>query len=423
MKKAKLIFNSLWALAMVATVSFLISCGGDEEAAVELTIVSLNAGDDDLNGATSPDGVSVSSVISGIFSTDLDPASAASNITLVNDFDDSEVDINVVASGRALTITPAEPLFGGSLYVLTLKAGLSSTKGKTLGADITRTFTTVGSFTPQNVIAHWTFEDNADDQVGDFDADAEIAITYTDSRNAAAGKAATFDGDVSIIEVPGAAELMNRADFTLSYWAKTNSEGHVNETGDPTGHFVMGLGAFHGFQTEITGSYRDFKVASTMEYGDGTTGTGGDLVWNGDGKTKDNEGWKGTVFSKADGDLTASLKDKWVHVTFVFSGTEKYRELYINGDLKKRQEFELWGSEYKEPTAVGLKFDNSAEVENVLAFGFVQSRGGTLWSNEPWGNYNLPTSQHFKGKLDDVRIFSVAVTAEEIKKMYDSEKP
>ncbi len=424
MKKIKLISNSLWTLVLVAAVSFVVSCGGsDEEAAVELTLTSLNAGDDDLNGATSPDGVSVTSVISGVFSTDLDPGTVSSNITLVNDFDDASVAINATAAGRALTITPAEPLSGGSLYILTLKAGLASTKGKTLGTDIVRTFTTVGAFTPQNVIAHWTFEENANDQVGDFDANAEISITYTDSRNAAAGKAATFDGDVSIIEVPYAAELMNRADFTLSYWAKTNSEGHVNETGDPTGHFVMGLGAFHGFQTEITGSYRDFKVASTMEYGDGTTGTGGDLVWNGDGKTKDNEGWQGTTFSKANGDLSTLLKDVWVHVTFVYSGTLKYRELYINGDLKKRQEFALWPSTEKDPTAVGLKFDNSGEVENVLAFGFVQSRGGTLWSTETWGNYDLPTAQHFKGKLDDVRMFSVAVTAEEIKKMYDSEKP
>ncbi|MEQ9377080.1 MAG: Ig-like domain-containing protein [Imperialibacter sp.] len=423
MKKAKLIFNSLWALAMVATVSFLISCGGDEEAAVELTIVSLNAGDDDLNGATSPDGVSTSAVITGIFSTDIDPATASSNVTLVSDFDDAEVAVTVEASGRSLKITPNEELFGGSLYILTIKGGLTSTKGKTLGTDLTRNFTTVGTFTPQNVVAHWTFEGNAEDQVGEFDANAEVSITYTDSRNAAAGKAATFDGDVSIIEVPNGDQLMDGAEFTLAYWVKTNSEGHVNADGNPTGHFVMGLGAFNGFQTEIGGDYKFIKMPAMMEYGDGTLGTGGDLFWNGDGKTKDNEGWQGTTFNKTNSDLASTLKDTWMHYTYVFSGSGKYREMYINGALVVRQEFALWPADSKEPTVVGLKFNSdAADVENVLAFGFVQSRGGTLWQNEPWGGYNFPTANHFKGKLDDVRIFSAAITAEEVKLMYDSEK-
>ncbi|MEQ8415797.1 MAG: Ig-like domain-containing protein [Imperialibacter sp.] len=423
MKKAKLIFNSLWALAMVATVSFLVSCGGDEEAAVELTIVSLNAGDDDLNGVTSPTGVSTTTIITGVFSTDIDPATASSNVTLVSDFDDTEVEVTVVADGRALKITPNEELFGGSLYILTIKAGLTSTKGKTLGTDLTRSFSTVGTFTPQNVVAHWTFEGNANDQVGDFDANAEVSITYTESRNAAAGKAATFDGDVSIIEVPNGDKLMDGAEFTLAYWVKTNSEGHVNADGNPTGHFVLGLGAFNGFQTEIAGDYKSLKMPAMMEYGDGTLGTGGDLFWNGDGKTKDNEGWQGTTNNKVNPDMASTLKDTWMHYAYVFSGSGKYREMYINGELAVRQDLTLWPAGSKEPTVVGLKFNSdAADVENVLAFGFVQSRGGTLWQNEPWGGYNFPTANHFKGKLDDVRVFSAAISAEEVKLMYDSEK-
>lgn len=424
MKNAKSIFNTLWALVLLATVSVVVSCGGDEEEAVELTLVTLTAGTDDLNGATSPDGVSVTAAINGIFSTDLDPATAAANVTLVRDLDDSEVTVNVTASGRALTITPAEDLFGGSLYILTIKAGLSSTQGKTLGTDLVRNFSTVGAFTPDNVVAHWTFEENGDDVVGSFDATEEVAITYTDSRSAAAGKAATFDGDVSIIEVPDADQLMDTEDFTLSFWFKTNSQDHVNENGDPAGHFIMGLGAFNGFQVELGSGYNFIKMPAMMEYGDGTLGTGGDIFWNGDGKTKDNEGWAGTTFNKSVPDLVSLFKDKWVHYTYTFSGSGKYREMYINGELVSRQDLTLWPAPAKEPTAVGLKFNSAAaDVENVLAFGFVQSRGGTLWANEPWGGYTKPTANHFKGLLDDVRIFSVAVTEEEVKLMYDSEKP
>ncbi|MEQ8532071.1 MAG: hypothetical protein RIB86_09475, partial [Imperialibacter sp.] len=142
-----------------------------------------------------------------------------------------------------------------------------------------------------------------------------------------------------------------------------------------------------------------------------------------DGKTKDNEGWQGTTNNKVNPDMVSTLKDTWMHYAYVFSGSGKYREMYINGELAVRQDLTLWPAGSKEPTVVGLKFNSdAADVENVLAFGFVQSRGGTLWQNEPWGGYNFPTANHFKGKLDDVRVFSAAISAEEVKLMYDSEK-
>ena len=44
---------------------------------------------------------------------------------------------------------------------------------------------------------------------------------------------------------------MNSNDFTICFWVKTDSEGHLDASGNPKGHFVMGLGAFFGFQYEI----------------------------------------------------------------------------------------------------------------------------------------------------------------------------
>ncbi|MEQ8808397.1 MAG: LamG-like jellyroll fold domain-containing protein [Imperialibacter sp.] len=413
MKKAKLIFNSLWALVMVATVSFLVSCGGDEEAAVELTIVSLNAGDDDLNGVTSPTGVSTTTIITGVFSTHIDPATASSNVTLVSDFDDTEVEVTVVADGRALKITPNEELFGGSLYILTIKAGLTSTKGKTLGTDLTRSFSTVGTFTPANVVAHWNFEDNADDQVGDYSATATdiVDITYVDSRKTAAGKAASFNGTTSLIEIPNGDDFLGNDDFTLSFWVKANSSKN--------GQFVLGLAAWKGFQFEIAGDWGWVKLASQYSLSTGGTNSE-DNFFNGDGKTKDNGGYVGWTFHKTVtgvGDIY--FKDKWANVVCTYDSQTKIATMYINGDMVKQHDFNLFDNE--KVNFEGVAYAGNAAPGNKFALGFIQARENRIITDS-WADYSNPENNHFKGLLDDVRIFSVAITAEEAKLMYDSEK-
>jgi hypothetical protein len=149
------------------------------------------------------------------------------------------------------------------------------------------------------------------------------------------------------------------------------------------------------------------------------------LYFNGDGKSAANGGWQGTEVRKdltSAGGVEAMIKDKWAHVTYVFDGSAKTRSMYINGELMQKDNFNLWPADAKEKTVTAVKFDNSTEVENKLAFGFIQSRGGTLWDAEPWGGYDFPTANHFKGQLDDIRFFHKALTAQEIKLMFDSEK-
>jgi hypothetical protein len=63
------------------------------------------------------------------------------------------------------------------------------------------------------------------------------------------------------------------------------------------------------------------------------------------------------------------------------------------------------------------------DVNNDLAFGFIQSRAGSMWANEPWGGYTFPGANHFKGQLDDIRIYHKTLSPVEIQLMYDSEKP
>ena len=151
-----------------------------------------------------------------------------------------------------------------------------------------------------------------------------------------------------------------------------------------------------------------------------------DLWFPGDGGNKDNGGWQGWEFCKdlrTTGGVAGLLKDKWTHVVCKYESSTKRGSMYINGEKMKVFNFNLWPDGDAKRNVTGLKYGGTApETVNELAFGFIQSRAGTLWDTEPWGGYDFPTSNHFKGQLDDIRIFHKALTETEIQLMYNSEK-
>lgn len=417
--KKSLLFQSV----LLVLFTFLAFQACKDEKTYELDSLVANA--IDLNGANSATGVDGKADIVATFSQDIDAATANNtNITLTRDYDNADIALAVTVSGKVVTINPSEDLGSGTLYKLSFKTGMKYSDGTAVEA-FERTFTTAGNFAPSGVIAHWNFEDNANDVVGNFDPSASVAITYTASRNAAAGKAATFDGDASIIEIPGADQLMNTNDFSMAFWVKPNSSGHVNADGNPAGHFVMGLSAFKGFQFEITSDYSWCKLACSYKLADGTAAAE-DLWFPGDGKTFANGGWQGWDFCKdltGSGGVAALLQDKWAHVVCVYNSTSKQGIMYINGEKMKSFDFDLWPDGDVKRGVTGLKYNGTApEVVNELAFGFIQSRAGLLWDTEPWGGYDFPTSNHFKGQLDDIRVWHKVLTGDEILLLYNSEK-
>lgn len=421
--KRKNVFLSV----MLVTATFAVILSSCKKDPTDFTLAAMVTGAIDLNTATTANTVPVNPVIVATFNTDIDVATAIpANVSLVQDYDKAVITVTVTASGKTITITPTENLGNGALYKLTLSAGLKSTGALAL-TSVVRNFTTLGIFSPQGVIAHWNFENNANDQVGTYNPSASgiVGITYTASRNAAAGMAATFDGTTSIIEIPNGDVLMNTADFSLSFWLKTNSVGHLDAGGNPKGFFVVGLGAYYGFQFEIPADFSSCKLAASYDLGTGKTGSE-DLWFPGDGQTKDNGGWQGCIFNKdltGSGGVASLLQDKWANVVCTYNSATKVGTMYINGQEMKAQDFNLWPVGSDRLGAVGLKYSGVLpDVKNELAFGFIQSRAGTLWATEVWGGYNIPTSNHFKGQLDDIMIFHKALSPTEILLMYNSAK-
>lgn len=423
MKNRHKILKNLIVFTLFA---FTIQSCNNDSGPTDLNIETMTISGVDLNGATSPDDVPTNAEIIITFNSDINAATAtASNITLIQDYNSDNIELSINVEGPMLTVTPVTTLGNGALYRFQISAGLLNDDDQPL-AQTSRTFTTEGTFSPPGMIAHFTFENVPDDVVGSYDppTSAVVDITYTDSRNSDAGLAATFNGNTSIIEIPNGDMLMDTEDFTMSFWVKTNSDGHVDANGNPAGQFVMGLGAFFGFQYEIFGGYDGSKFAFQYEFGDGTTGAE-DMWFPSEATDATNGGWQGWDFAKSltVEQMQAYLKDTWTHVTYVYDSADKKGSLYFNGEIMKSFDFDLWPDEDIKQTTVGLQYAGAEpDVVNELALGFIHSRAGSMWDAEPWGGYDFATANHFKGQLDDIKIYHKVLSATEIQLMYSSEQ-
>jgi len=416
MKKQYLYLSAL--VLSLALMTGFSSCKKDSTS-TSPKLTSLTAGTIDLNGLYSSNVVPADPTIVATFPADIDPATVtADNVKLLRDYDTATISVTLTTSGKTITLLPSENLASGAMHKIVFGTGLKFTDGTALTSEIVRTFTTDGFFAPTGMTAYWNFDENANDLLGNHNPSAEIDMTYTASRKATAGKAATFNGTTSIIEIPNGDQLMNTSsrNFTLSFWFKPSDIGH--------GQFVIGLAAFYGFQFELAADFSYFQMPVQYEYANGTTGVAGNnLVYKGEGKTFSNGGWQGTVVNKLDDKVAVQLKDKWAHVVYVFNAAKKERMFYLNGELVIKDDYNLWPAGAIEKTVVGPKYNGvEPDVYNDLAFGFIQSRRGTMWAAEAWGGYTKPGANHFFGQLDDIRIFDKAVSDAEVRLIYNSEK-
>lgn len=415
-----------WALDLLGVTMFCVILSGCKKDPTDFLLNSLITGTTDIHVSSPPVIMSASPIIVASFNSNVDSKTAdSSNITLIRDYDNYVAGLIITSQGTTITITPAEALGPGSLYRLILKAGLKSEHGLAF-TEASFSFTTPGTFVPTGAIAYWNFEDNANDQIGNKNPTAYgiVDIAYTESRNTAAGKAASFNGTTSIIEIPKGDILMNSPNFTLSFWVKTISRGLVDESLNPAGFFVIGLGAFFGFEFEISADFGFCNFTASYDTGGGAISE--DLTFLGDGKNKDNGGWQGWEFCRnltGSGGVAALLKDKWAQVVYMYEATSKRGILYINGEKMKVINFNLWPEGNDRRKVTGMKYSgNTPETVNELAFGFIQSRAGTFYDSNPKYGYDFPGANHFQGQLDDVRIFHEVLTETEIQLMYNSEK-
>lgn len=429
-------FKLLLSLLLIgSTVSFL-GCDNDDDtpdtpANIEVESImasgtDLETGEQtevDLNAATSAGSVPLDATIAITFSRDVDAATAtATNVNLTNGT--NTVDAAVSASGKTITINPTEDLARGTEYTLNINNAVAAADGGGFTA-ITRSFTTAGraEVTPpqaESQVAYWSLDGNTEETVGEFTTAFE-QVSYDEDRFGFMGGAAKFNGgpdpgtgDMIEIEANDAFMTPSR---TISVWFKVDEADYVSS------RFLMGQAVEKGFFAEIGGELNWLKYATmhklhpeseqalagathAVNWGDAINGGGGG-------------GNEGDVLQyNFEGAVNPLLHNKWTNLVMTYDATTGIKKIYFDG-VKMREEHTQNNPEY---AMIDMEI-NEAGVEDLinknLTFGWASSRENKATD---WANFATATNT-FKGLMDDVRIFSVALTDAEVTALFDAEKP
>ena len=409
------------AMLLAGPVLMYTGCKNNEgPIALEISTVSavgtdLTTGNQttvDLNTATTPIGVPPDAVITIGFSREVDATTVSTTSITLND-GTSDVTIEVSPSGSSVTITPSAELDRGSEYTLTVAASLKATDGGTF-LSASRIFKTAGRKVvspPQegNQIAYWKFDGNANDNTGKQTTVFE-EVTYAADRFGNLSSAASFNGDGNIVEVAYSADLIS-PNHTLTVWYKVDLADYNGS------RFMFGLGAERGYFNEIGGGLGWFKYATSHTVGANPSNNGPfGTAWtdpNGDGVTDSQ------ILTDFSGNITDLVNGQWVMLAMTVDASGmKY--IYINGivmmkvNLNNNVDWPLEGMALNDAGATGL------DTNLGIGWGGSRTNKATGWADYSADKNNNRT---YKGLLDDMRIFTKALTPTEITTLYNAEKP
>jgi hypothetical protein len=266
-------------------------------------------------------------------------------------------------------------------------------------------------------MSYFPFSGNMKDVIGTH-TPIELSVrnlTFGEDRFGKAESAGEFNGTTTIVEIPNGHQYMKDNNLTLSFWIKSNS------TKD--GQFVMGLAGWKGFYFDIASDWSSVKLATQYNLTGGQSDSE-DILFAGTGETKDNGGWQGYTFQKevVGGVGDTYLKDKWVHIVCTYDAATRLSTMYFNGEKVMQTDFNLWPQDSPKVNTMGVIYDgNITGGGNTLALGFIQGSINRVIL-EAWADPADLYSNHFKGLMDDLRIFKVALTEAEVAKLHNDEK-
>jgi hypothetical protein len=216
-------------------------------------------------------------------------------------------------------------------------------------------------------LGHWTFDEGSGNITADVSGNGDDGMIWTTgvswSTDTPTGKGYSLEfsgtgavhiGDPDILKVIG--------DITLAAWIKTGpatqSWNNIVVKGHNTGENVLRV--------------------------DGNTSSHtGTQIWCG---SYDNTDHMVKSYELSEGDFNT-----WIHAVGTYSTTYQLWSLYLNGIMVNTS-----------PDAVG-----AVTVDRGWAIGARASADGTY-----------PTERHFTGLIDDVRIYNVALTEDEVSQLY-----
>lgn len=236
---------------------------------------------------------------------------------------------------------------------------------------------------PTNLSGHWTFTAGSGTTAADYSGNgfdgtfktghADLGAgnpEWTTDRYGNANSAIGF-ADGAWIEVPYNAAL-NPAEITVSVWVKANALG---------GRF-MGLQSWLGYKFEVPDHGKPFFTASTV-----------DGIWDNDAGT-------------------SIVANEWIHLAVTYGGGNM--TFYIDGDLV---------------VAIPRESSMVSVTGHNLAIGVETSKfadSDANYGDETHADYHIipaAWASIYNGSLDELRIYKAALSATQIKSIYDVEKP
>ena len=178
------------------------------------------------------------------------------------------------------------------------------------------------------------------------------------------------------IEVPYNTVLNPSKEITVSVWARMDSNSVAGN------NYILGLNRWNGYKLNIQQANYAFFTLKT------TTG----------------------IIDHDNADPKLDL-NKWYHITVTYKAGNM--NFYLNGALTKN-----WPNLTGDPVA----------VKSTINLAIGQDLPTSLYQNNEkddadGNNFNGPWGGYFRGDLDEVRIYNVALSDTQIKSLYTAEKP
>jgi hypothetical protein len=231
---------------------------------------------------------------------------------------------------------------------------------------------------PENLVAQWLFNGNANDATANGNNGAAMtghafwgggAPSLVADRFGNENYCYHFDQGANI-EVPYSTALNPQA-ITISLWIKMEEQANND--------YIISMNRWNGFKLNLQDlNFLFFTVKATFEGND--------------------------AYYDRDSNPAAITADIWTHVAVSF--VDGYMNFYVNGELKK-----AWENTPGAPVA----------VDNI---------GLTIGSDLPTGTYSTDETSpyyvnwggYFKGNIDDIRFYNIALTEAQVGSIYTYEK-
>ena len=401
----------LLTAAVFGTLLGLQSCKSTT-ATQYLSVVYIRSGGSSLSAS----GVDwpVDSTIRIKFNRPLDSSTVAANLVFTYDTSSTVVvrpRITLSYTDSIVTIHHPDSLITGIYYYIVLSPAMKARDGSTLAATAVYKFQTSGIAAvaapqPKHLLAFWNFHRTTNLTAGNgslFSTAYQSAFTYGTDRYGRPDETLKFNGTNDILEINNGDKLVHSSS-TMAYWLRWDTAG------SPQDDYVFGVNNESGFYQQLTAANGTaLQQTVSVKLPDGTFSP--KAMWY-NGSPDSTDATRLYRYNlQAIGGVGRQLYNRWAHIVWVSDSAGKLRQLYINGLLVAQDK-------YTDFQAMAPLQGN----DNLFVLGFWHGRYSTVGSGTPWGNFALPTANHFKGELDDFRIWDTALTDDEVTTLYNRER-